>query len=481
MTIAAGFRKKLSLVLLLVTALLLSRCTSAQKEEQPLSEAGNTGVPGEEAGRGSRQDEAALFLESRIEAVPFSPVPLLPSLPSLAYPCQVYLKSGPEDILVSRNGTELIPAAEDRGLRQFTLSDDGAALTFSRKGFITKEIRDEEIPGLLRNGILQVKLEPENGFLKAAGETASGIQPKSAFFSPDGKRVFVPLLGDAGIDVFAFSAETGNTEFEKRLTVPGSSAKGFVEALADEKRRELWVSNMEEHRVHIFDLDSLEYKSSVPTGGIMPKVIAQNPAGTLIAVSNWQSRNISIIDPDTKKLRFLIPLGGTPRGMAFSSDGSLLYAAIFDEAVVEEVDMAKRKVSRRFRFHEGSGAARHIIYKAGRLYVSDMARGTVNILNAADGAVLRSLRTGPNINTIALSPDGTLLFASSRGRNNPEDYTIPGPDLGTVTVLDAGNLSILDRVWGGNQPTGLALSPDGGYMVFTNFLDANMEIYRIER
>jgi len=71
--------------------------------------------------------------------------------------------------------------------------------------------------------------------------------------------------------------------FEKRLTVPGSNAVGFVEALCDAKRRELWVSNMNENKVHIYDLDTLEYKTSMTTGGVFPKVIVQNLAGNITA------------------------------------------------------------------------------------------------------------------------------------------------------------------------------------------------------
>jgi DNA-binding beta-propeller fold protein YncE len=236
---------------------------------------------------------------------------------------------------------------------------------------------------------------------------------------------------------------------------------------------------MNENKVHIFDLDTLVYKMSLNTGGIFPKVIVQSPDGSLTIVSNWISRDLSVFDSDSKELLRKIPVGGTPRGMAFSPDGSLLYTAIFDEPVVAVVDMAQNKVIRRFRFHEGAGAARHVIYRDGKLFVSDMMAGTVNILNASTGTLLHSRRVGSNINTIIISPNGRYIFASSRGRNNPEDYTKPGPDFGAVYMLNAEDLSLVERVWGRNQPTGLDISPDGTLLVFTDFLDANLEVYRL--
>ncbi len=328
--------------------------------------------------------------------------------------------------------------------------------------------------------------------LEKLGEISTGKQPKSAYFSPDNRRVFVPLLLERGVDVFTLSG--GELRFEKRLAVPGSHATGFVEAMIDETRNEVWISNMEENKAHIFDLMSLEYKTSVDTGGVMPKVIAANPNKTLAAVSNWLSGTISVINMDDKQLLWTLKVGVTPRGLAWSDDGNFLYVAIFDKPEIAVVDTRTRKVVKRFRYFEGTGAARHVIYHKGRLIVSDMYRGSVCLLNATDGRMLTWKRIGPNLNTIVLwtpqSGNGApangeaknaVIFASSRGRNNPTDYTKPGPEFGEVFILSAKDLSVLDKVTGKNQPTGLAVSSDGQFLVFTNFLDADMELYRVYR
>jgi DNA-binding beta-propeller fold protein YncE len=167
--------------------------------------------------------------------------------------------------------------------------------------------------------------------------------------------------------------------------------------------------------------------------------------------------------------------------MAFSPDGRYCYVAIYDAGVIAVIDMEQNKVSTRYRFHNRTGAARHVIYRDGKLYVSDMYQGTVNILDAATGKLLASRFVGFNINTIVLTPDGKFVFASSRGTNNREDYTRPGPDFGAVYMLKADDLTLVERVWGRNQPTGLAVSPDGKYLVFTDFLDANLELYSINQ
>jgi len=166
--------------------------------------------------------------------------------------------------------------------------------------------------------------------------------------------------------------------------------------------------------------------------------------------------------------------------MAFSPDGKLLYVCNYDGPFVEVVDMTQNRVVNRFRLHNQRGAVRHIIYRDGKLYVSDMAQGSVNILDAATGKMLHSTYVGPCINTIILTPDGRYVIAASRGNNNPRDYTLPGPDFGAVYILDANDLTLKEKIWGRNQPTGLGVSPDGKLLVFTDFLDQNLELYWLD-
>ena len=384
------------------------------------------------------------------------------------------LKSAPADLSVYFNGEMVKPVSTSGTIREYRISDEGT-LRFSSSGYRSIEWLSEQIP-VNKAGQADIKLENEKGVLKYTGEYKTGSQPKSAYFSPNGQRLFVPLLSEKGIDVFRVTGQS--LKYEKRLEA--GNKPGFVEAMFDEHRRELWVSNMEENKVYIFNLDTLELKSSYTTGGIFPKVIVQSPDGALTLVSNWVTKDISVFDSNTKALLRRIPVGGTPRGMAFSPDGSFVYTAIYDAALVAVVDMTSNTVIKKWRFNEGEGAARHIIYRDDKLYVSDMFRGTVNILSAATGELLKSVRVGPNINTIVMPPDGRYIFASSRGRNNTVDYTMPGPDFGAVYMLNAQDLTVIDKVWGRNQPTGLAVSPDGKLLAFTDFLDANLELYRIE-
>ena len=108
-----------------------------------------------------------------------------------------------------------------------------------------------------------------------------------------------------------------------------------------------------------------------------------------------------------------------------------------------------------------------------------MYQGTVSVLDLKTDTVERSFYVGSNLNTIKLSVDGKKLFISSRGHNSNGGYLQKGPDFGKIFVYDTRLKRIIDWTWGGNQPTGLDVSPDGSKVVFSDFLDHRVEIYGI--
>jgi DNA-binding beta-propeller fold protein YncE len=54
------------------------------------------------------------------------------------------------------------------------------------------------------------------------------------------------------------------------------------------------------------------------------------------------------------------------------------------------------------------------------------------------------------------------LIVSNRGKNHPSgNYNIPGPEWGSILFFDTSTGKMLDALLAGNQPTALAISPDG--------------------
>jgi YVTN family beta-propeller protein len=234
------------------------------------------------------------------------------------------------------------------------------------------------------------------------------------------------------------------------------------------------------NEVHILEARTLKKIGSVPVQGIWPKVICTDREERYAYVSNWESRSITVIETESRKVIRVIPISGIPRGLAITREG-LLYVCLYDSGDIEVIDTKTYRRIKALPF--GPGAKRHIVLDEGKAlaYVSDMATGRVSKISLRTDQPLASLWAGSNPNTLALTSDGRYLFVSIRGRNNPEDYQKKGPEFGKIAVIETESFRIVDWVWGRNQPTGLALSPDNRYLAFTDFLDANLEVYEISR
>lgn len=308
---------------------------------------------------------------------------------------------------------------------------------------------------------------------------AVGDQPKSVTFI-DPLRVAVPLLNGTGVDIV--NIKTGKAV---RICPPGKYAekRGFVESLVLPQKNELWVSQMTTACIHVFSLSDLRYKTTIQSSGQWGKVLAYNPTSNLVYFTNWITQDLSIIDPRTYTEIRRVKTGAVPRGMVFSKDGRYLYLAQFEvngksRGQVVKVDTKTLKATARFG---KKGAKRHIVLNADgtRLYVSDMAHAIIEVFSTADNTLIAEISVGDKPNTIALSPDGTLLYVSCRGPNNPQKgYLHKGLEMGKIYVIDTAALTVQEFWEGGNQPTGLDISPDGQTLVFSDFLDKRLRIYK---
>lgn len=334
-----------------------------------------------------------------------------------------------------------------------------------------------------------LRLDPEARPFVVLDRTASGhrfvashptgSQPKSVTFIDD-RRVIIPLLNDRGIDVIdILSGE------RRRIAPPEAWSRriGFVEALVLAHRNEVWVSQMTTAAIHVFDLHSLDYKLTIQTGGAWSKVLAYNPVLDRVFYTHWISEDVSIIDPYSYREEERVNYRAVPRGLGFSADGGHLYLAQYElegRAVCQVLKINLDTLAVEARL--GSlGAKRHIVmdHGRGRMYVSDMARNLVEVYGLADDSLLASLQVDHKPNTIQLSPDGRFLYVSCRGPNNPDrGYLYKGYQMGSLYVIDTDSLSVFAAWEGGNQPTGLDVSPDGRWLVFSDFLDHRIRVYR---
>lgn len=377
---------------------------------------------------------------------------------------QLWIRSFPEETSVSWRGEPLAELAVD-GQYSAYRAPEGALLAVDAPGYYPYSLRiaDEER--------YEVKLEPRSPHVQLMTQVPTGRQPKSVTFSPDGRFMVVAELEGTGLAVY--DAATG--EHLHQVVLGGT---GFVETLFLPGREELWVSQMIGGLVHVISTETWEPLARFWSGGNWSKVLIATADERTVFLSNWISEDVSVIDAATRTVSSVIECDGVPRGLALSPDERSIYVANYDTGFIEKRDVATGALQA--LLGSSPGAKRHLVadYERERLYASDMLRGTISVYSFATDQLIRERYLGPKLNTIALDRSGRFLFVSDRGPNNPVDYTIPGPEFGKVTVVDAVTLEPLVQVWGHDQPTGLDVSSSGTVVVFTNFLDYLLELYR---
>ncbi|MGI9648460.1 MAG: YncE family protein [Acidimicrobiia bacterium] len=314
-------------------------------------------------------------------------------------------------------------------------------------------------------------LDPTGQLVDKALEFDTGNAPKQVAFRPGHDEIWVTLLGGAGFEVY--DPVTGHQLAAVELPKAGS-----VEVIFNRSGSLAYLSQMETASVYEVDAETKEVVRVMPTTGVWTKVMVLSPDEQTLWASNWVSNDVSEIDLATGEVRRKLPTVATPRGLYVTPDGAKLYVAGFRDGEIQVFDLADG--SSRVLYRSG-GAMRHLVgnQDGSLLYASDMGRALTLVVDTATDEVSPLATVDRNPNTIDLSPDGKVLFVSNRGRNNPQTYYIKGPEWGTVAVIDTATGAYLDAIVGGNQTTGLDVSPDGTLLAYSDFLDDRVVVYRI--
>lgn len=311
--------------------------------------------------------------------------------------------------------------------------------------------------------------------LEKIGVYKCGKQPKQVIFSPDGKYVVLPLLEDNGFDIFSIEQK----KVIRRINPPDSDKQGFAEGLFIEEKGSFLVSQMTTGKVYEYTYPGFEYVRTIKTNGTWSKFIAYSSEKDLLAVSNWVSDDISLIKYSDGSLVRLIPTGKAPRGLFFLDNGNSLVSLSFDSGLIEKFDTESGKRTACIKVE--NACMRHIVCTKDlkTAFVSDMYNRQVYKLDLTKFTITDKCTVYKNPNTIDLLDDN-YLFVSTRGPNNPVDYTKRSPSNGKIHIIDISDMSMIETFEGGNQPTGLDISTDGSLLCFSDFQDEALELYRIK-
>ncbi len=172
--------------------------------------------------------------------------------------------------------------------------------------------------------------------------------------------------------------------------------------------------------------------------GKTPKVIARTGDSKYLLVSNWHSRNTSILEMDSTAFPFgkvisTVPVSAIPRGIAVDDKNKKSYVAIMGGASLAVINHEN---------WQGDGtisvlsSPRHIVMDtSGHLFVSYNSLGLIACLDAATGKSLFTASTHAQPRTIILSKNHKFIFVTCYSSDYVDVYKINDDNFEKVASL----------------------------------------------
>jgi len=211
-----------------------------------------------------------------------------------------------------------------------------------------------------------------------------------------------------------------------------------------------YITNYEGNRVSVVDLATNTVTSSIEVG-YGPYGVAVSPDGKTVYVAA-EYGGISVIDAGTNAVSATMEISATTIGM--SPDGSVLYAADYNEGTLTAIDTASRTPLRTAVVCAmPHGIA--VSPDGERIYVSSLDDGTVSIVDPSTLGIIETVavaQPGDAVWDVEASPDGSRVYALSASSCKISVIDgLTGSVIGSMSLLPERRMSSCY----------LAVSPDG--------------------
>jgi YVTN family beta-propeller protein len=195
------------------------------------------------------------------------------------------------------------------------------------------------------------------------------------------------------------------------------------------------------------------------TNSLLPAISAFGSTGSLTAdslagvmyVQNADSNSISVVDLETNTIVRNITVDGTPHNIKLSEDQLTLYIITTDRD--SGTILMLNTTSNELMKEISTGVSiQDIAIFNGTLYVSDVSRGKVLVMNA-NGSLIDEIDLGSRPQYMEVRPDGQVLYVTSLG--------------GPISVVDLEQNMVIKEIDSGSMPHRFSFSnySGGGYAI----------------
>lgn len=191
--------------------------------------------------------------------------------------------------------------------------------------------------------------------------------------------------------------------------------------------------------------------------GASPRGLAYSPDGTHLYVANFTSGNVSDIDPATGQVITTIAVTGVaPSSVVFAPDGQTAYVSSWTDGEVSVIDVATASETSSFT---GLGVVSDLAISPDglTLYVSEYANNTLSVYDLSSGTPTFSamVSVGGSPTSVAVSYFGDLVYVVNYATS-------------TFSTIDATTNSVVATTNTGTNPWDVAVSPDGSWLAISH-------------
>ena len=224
----------------------------------------------------------------------------------------------------------------------------------------------------------------------------------------------------------------------------------------------LYVVVSQENHILEIDAEKLEIIDSFDTGDD-PEIFDIDTKNKLIAVSNEDDNELTLIDMRTKKIiESIKDVGVEPEGVNFNPDGSLIYVTSEGTSSVLIIDTSKKKIIKEVLVE--SRPRRGLFVNNGDEYwVSNELSGTVSIIDTNMQEIKKTIKFSlKGIKDQEITP---VDFAYAKEKNL---VFVTLGNANHVAVVDAKNYEIISYILVGKRVWGADLTADEKELIVTN-------------
>ncbi len=255
-----------------------------------------------------------------------------------------------------------------------------------------------------------------------------------------------------------------------------------------------YVPNSTSGTVSVINVTNNALINTIPVG-TNPKGVSVSHDGSKIYIANTNSNTISVIDATTNSVTATIPVTPNPTGICVKPDGTRVYVtdALYN-GFFQVINTTTNTVIATIT--AGSNAPEIVVHPNGsKVYIGNNNNPSISILNTSTNTITGHITAWGLY--LAISPDGSKLYASDGGGtvtiintitntatgtvsvgancrclcvspNGSRIYVANWNSAGTVSVIDTLTNSVIATIPVGVYPWGISVTPDGSKVYVTN-------------